>query len=188
MAYSSTRQYRPIGTGEVSEADPVSVRMVKDTINNMNNAQDYALAHKVIHRSWPIDTLCATQNATTDEQLVAMFCPVHIPERFQSVHVSVSGKCTSATSTHTVTFKVYSVDRLYMGSDSTFDSTVFQDSNFASFTAIAQSDGYSITTPTALTLAKPQGGGTSHYFLITAELSNTAATGVLNTFDVTPRS
>ncbi len=119
MAKTTTKQYNPVSTSETSINDGLSVRAARDHGKNANNYRYHAGVHKIIGDMWvpPIGTL---DDTTVD--LMLYLGKWWIPTVFDTVRWWITARLI--TGLDRVDYTLYSASNLYVGSETTFDSTL----------------------------------------------------------------
>ena len=80
------KQYRPLATTEDDADEALSVRLVRDLCDGINNAKLRACAPKLLSYAWPGGE---SKSITTTERLWKPFAPRIVPHGFVKVCFSV---------------------------------------------------------------------------------------------------
>jgi hypothetical protein len=179
---SVVEQYRPISTDETGADDGYSPRILRDHADNIGNAVVYALAHPVL--AIPCFPLWYSHDNTTDERVVAMLAPVHVPQPYTKFAWTVCHEMTAEDDgDSTVTWRLYTSEWRYYG-DGTMDVTKLS-ANY-DVDSIVSTELTADETPAPGTVDVQRSGGMCH-FVLTAQNSDTPSTrGCIKSITIWP--
>jgi hypothetical protein len=122
MARTTTKQYNAVSTAETVANEGLSVRAARDHAWNANNYKFHAGVHKVVTEIWrpPIATL---DDTTLD--MIQYLGKWWIPYGFTTVRYWINARLTAGSDQ--TDFHLYSAGDLYIGPETSFDSTLLTD-------------------------------------------------------------
>lgn len=177
-----TRQYRPVPVllSDGATADePLPVHVLRELESGVNNAKAYSMAHKL--RGVMCFPKWLMSSTTTEERVQHVFAPIKVPDGYKAIRWHIGHERSVGTGGDSITLRLRSVGRLYVGPD-TFDATYCEPSTTVA-SLVVSADAHAISTGT---LSIPFSDDTV-FLILTAQAAQTGTQALLTTIDLTPR-
>jgi hypothetical protein len=178
MAANTTRQYQQISSLETSANDGMSVRLVCDLADGLNNAMIYVQQHKVSGQLCP--SWWYSHDNTNQERVIGLFAPRDMPMGFTHLLWTLGHVRTAGTGT--ITWRLYCARRLYDGDVAMQTARLGIIHSVA--TIVCDSDSHDLPAPEQLKIVR--GDGLKSWLVLTAQNETTSDTGIVTCFDVFP--
>jgi hypothetical protein len=179
MTANFTRQVCPPSTIETAADDGLSVRLIQDTGDGMNNYLKFVSLYKVIGQ--PCIPWWYSHAATTDERVVGIFAPRIVPMGFNYLTWGIGHVRTAGADD--CTWRLYCSRVLYQG-DAVLDTgklgTVYKTASFTT-----SSDTHAVPAVDR-SCAIIRGDYGRVYLVLTAQNADVATRAALTDFDVWP--